>query len=295
MSKMKLYAGEEVVLFDTDQPLQKHRGKYSIVYRGHSLKTGEEVLVKRLRGITSLQDPSLKKYELLVRLRHPALQKVTGVGRGEKAVYVVMGYTEGTDLKQYLEKEGRFRDPRQAGQIIAGLLEGLEVYHQYRLIHTDIKPSNILLYEGRDGRPRGRLLDPGEALWLAQPLPAKKPFSLIYSPPEQVLGHIDLVGPASDIYSMGVVLWEMITGERPFRAAHPAAVMNLQLNQPLRKHRRIPAAVAEVIARAAAKKSFPRPPAWYPPGEVRSMLVEGIAARYPSATEFLRALQGALR
>ena len=283
MAEKRIETANDVVLFDDAQPLRKTRGKFSDVYSGRSLKTDSRVLVKRLHGITDAEDPSLRKYERLAQLRHPALQRVTGVAQKEGAIYVVMHYREGEDLKAYLARRGRFRDAAQGGRIILDLLDGLSYLHHHRFIHTDIKPANILLYEGRRGEMRGRLLDPGEVLWLEEPLPAKKPFSMIYSPPEQVLGFVDLICPASDIYSLGIVMWEMLTGRKPFQAPHPAAIINLQLNSLPEKKRHIPDEYFRIIRRATAKISLAKPPRYYLKEELKELVLKGIRQRYSAA------------
>jgi serine/threonine-protein kinase len=285
MAEKRIETANDVVLFDDAQPLRKTRGKFSAVYRGRSLKTDGEVLVKRLHGLSDVADPSLRKYERLTQLRHPALQRVSGVAQKEGGVYVVMQYREGEDLKAFLARRGRFRDSVQVLRIILDLLDGLAYLHHHHFIHTDIKPANILLYEGRRGEMRGRLLDPGEVLWLEEPLPSRKPFSMIYSPPEQVLGFPDLICPASDIYTLGVVMWEMMTGSKPFHAFHPAAILNLQVNTMLEKKRSIPQEVYHILSRASAKEPMPKPPRYYSSEELRALLLRGIRKRYPAAAE----------
>jgi len=291
MNGKRLETGNDVILFDPQSPLLEKRGKFSVVYLGRSLKTDGKVLVKRLRQGSGEDRHLLRKYELLTTIRHPALQRVTGaVAEGEE-LYVVMRYTEGEDVKNYLRRQGRMRDPGQVTFLAEELLLGLRYLHAAGWIHTDIKPSNILLYEGRDRRLHARLLDPGEAVTRQGDRPAKKPFAMIYSPPEQVLGAVELICEASDLYSLGVVMWEMLTGETPYRAAHPASLINQQLNVPLKKHRRIPKGMLSVIRKAAEKEPFPKPPARYSREERKQILLSGIRKRYQNAEEMLRALR----
>ncbi len=288
----RLVTGGDVILFDPQAPLQQQRGKFSVVYQGRSLRDDRKVLVKKLR---SAGDADLSRYGALATLRHPALQRVIGTAADGGNRYVVMRYTEGEDLKAHLRSQGRLRE-REVIPLVKDLLAGLHYLHAQGWIHADIKPSNILLYKKndkrRDQRLHARLLDPGEAVSLAGPCPAKKPFAMIYSPPEQVLGAVDLICEASDLYSLGVVMWEMLTGEPPFRAGHPASLINLQLNLPLKKKRRIPERMMPVIRKATAKEPFPKPPARYSREERREILLAGIRKRYRSAYEMLEEIEG---
>ena len=287
----RLVTGGDVILFDPQTPLQQQRGKFSVVYQGRSLRDDRKVLVKKLRNAG---EADLSRYEALATLRHPALQRVIGTAADGVDRYVVMRYSEGEDLKAYLRSKGRLRE-REVIPLVKDLLAGLHYLHAQGWIHTDIKPSNILLFKRakrRDQRLHARLLDPGEAVSLTGPRPAKKPFAMIYSPPEQVLGAVDLICEASDLYSLGVVMWEMLTGEPPYRAAHPASLINLQLNLPLKKKRHIPVRMMPVIRKATAKEPFPQPPARYSREERREMLLAGIRKRYRNAREMLEEMEG---
>ncbi len=289
MAKVRLSAGREEVLFDDSAPLQGGTGKFSVAFRGVSLRTGEAVLVKHLRREPSGGD----RYERLSALRHPALQRVVGLARHAGEPFLVMEYREGEDLKRYLSRHGRVREPHQALQWMLEVLGALSFLHDKRIVHADVKPSNLLVYEGYDGRRHMRLLDLDGVLFLDD-LPRRRlPFAMIYAPPEQVLGFTQLVAPASDLYSLGVVLWEMLSGRRPYGGGHPSAIINLQLNAPLPRDRRIPGPLGEIIARATAKQPFPRPPAYYSREEIEKILAEGIAARYANAAEMQQALRRA--
>ncbi len=288
----RLVTGRDVILFDPHTPLQQQRGKFSVVYQGRSLRDGRTVLVKKLRHAG---DADLSRYRALARMRHPALQRVIGTAADGGDRYVVMRFSEGEDLKSYLHSKGRLRE-REVIPLVKELLAGLHYLHAQGWIHTDIKPSNILLYNKndnrRDQRLHARLLDLGEAIPLTGPRPPQKPFAMIYSPPEQVLGAVALICEASDLYSLGVVMWEMLTGEPPFRAGHPASLINLQLNLPLKKKRHIPDPLMPVILKATAKEPFPQPPARYSREERREILLAGIRKRYRNAREMLEEMKG---
>ncbi len=286
----RLVTGRDVILFDPQTPLQEKRGKFSVVYWGRSLRTDREVLVKKLRDAG---EEALARYEALALLRHPALQRVTGTATDGGDRYVVMHYTEGEDLKAYLRSRGRLGE-EEVVPLVRDLLAGLHYLHAQGWIHTDIKPSNILLYKNdnkRHQRLHARLLDLGEAIPLKGSRPVQRPFAMIYSPPEQVLGAVDLICEASDLYSLGVVMWEMLTGEPPFRAGHPASLINLQLNLPLKKKRRIPERMMPVIRKATAKEPFPKPPARYSREERREILLAGIGKRYRNAREMMEEME----
>jgi len=285
MAAIRLHIGKTTVVFDDSRPLREKAGRFSRVYTGRTEWGDRKVLVKKLRHSKSLKESVPPFFPVLTTIRHPALQSVYGAVNHEGDIYVVSAFVEGTDLKQRLEKKGRFRDRSQVKRIVLDLLSGLDVLHTHRIIHADIKPANIIVREEKKGTLHAVLIDPGEAVHTSHLLPGKKPFALMYSPPEQVLGFTDLINASSDLYSLGVVIWEMLTGNRPFYASHPAGIINLQLNRPLKKLRTIPQNWFDVIARATAKSAFPKPPAYYSRREIRERLMTGQQQRYLSAEE----------
>lgn len=274
----------ESFVFDPEKPFAGRPGKNSVVWKGHNV-TGTPVVIKKLRGFMDPEHLLLNKYQKMSGWFHPALPKIYGLCNDSEGVYAIHEYIEGIDLKTWLQNKGRFTEPAVVKKIALDLLEALQVMHELQLIHTDIKPANIILKA--DGKsPAGAvLIDPGEALDLSVPLPAKKPFPMVYGAPEQVLGMVDLICPATDIYALGVVLWEMFTGEKPFSHTHPAKLINLQLNRPLQQDDRIPAGWWPVLEQATAKTVLPRPPAWYSPLQLREMIRAGQGKRFQTAAQ----------
>ncbi len=291
MSLTRLNIGKTAVLFDDKQPVREKSGKFSLVFTGVLELSGTKVLVKKLRGYHSTEEEGLSKYVRIGKVRHPALQKIYGITYQDGDVYLVSRFVEGTDLKQWLREKGRLRNVAEIKSVALDLLEGLSAFHSHGIIHTDIKPANIILQEGREGLLHAVLIDPGEAVQKDIPPAERKPFALIYGAPEQVLGFNDLINETSDLYSLGVVLWEMFTGETPFYTSHPAAIINLQLTHPLKKDRRIPDDWHGVIAKATSKTIFPKPPGWYSRAELHRILINGQRQRYPSAAAMAEAVK----
>ena len=108
----------------------------------------------------------------------------------------------------------------------------------------------------------------------------KVPFSLIYSPPEQVLNHNELVNASSDIYALGITLYELLTNEKPFESSHPEAIMRLQISSALPENRKIPTELFSILNKATAKHHFKLPPNKYHSEEIKKLLKSGQDARY---------------
>jgi serine/threonine protein kinase len=206
---------------------QLGEGGMATVYKAFDARLERDVAIKIIRTdqfAPAVLERILKRFEreakALARLTHPNIVGVIDYGEHEGAPYLVMPYLPGGTLKQYLGKPMPWQD---AVHILLPVAQALEYAHEHNIIHRDIKPSNILLTE--KGQPM--LSDFGIAKILESDETATLTGTGVgvgtpeYMAPEQWTGH---AGLQSDIYSLGVVFYELITGRKPYVADTPAAI-----------------------------------------------------------------------
>lgn len=194
------------------------RGGFGKVWRATDTVLDRTVAVKVAHNVGNEQrdfDAFIREARTAARLKHPNVVTVHEVGRRGDRVFIVSDFVEGLTLKQW--KEIRGVDPRKAAEICSKI--ALAVYHAHEagIVHRDLKPSNVLM--GKDDEPF--VTDFG----IAKRMEGDATFSVdgrivgtpAYMSPEQARGDSKNVGPRSDIYSIGVILFELLTGDLPFR------------------------------------------------------------------------------
>lgn len=247
-------------------------GGMSRVFRATQRSLRRQVGVKMMRR-ELLQEQALEERFTaegiaLAALRHPNIVSVLDVGRTDDGqLYMIMEYVDGGDLRQLLEREGRL-PVAECLTLGAQLLSGLAEAHGSGIIHRDIKPSNVLVAALKDGSRIMKLVDFGIAK-LVQPrsgAAATRHGVVVGTPgymaPEQLLGME--VSAASDLYAFGIVLFEMLTGRRPFVARDEFELAQLTMLTPAPRLRELldqpgPAGLDELIAALLAKNPKDRP------------------------------------
>ena len=204
------------------------------VYRALDTETGVAVAIKHLRRDTTLRDPRsvsrfLREGEALRRLDHPNIVKLLATVTEGEDHYLVMELVSGGSLEDLLRSRHEPVQISRIAGIVLDLSDALARAHQMDIVHRDLKPSNVLIAD--DGTPR--LSDFGVAYVVG----AER-----ISTPDGILGTLDYVSPESlrgedldgraDIWSLGVLLFEMLTGRRPFASAHAAATLQAVLGSP---------------------------------------------------------------
>ncbi len=239
-------------------------GGMAVVYKAYDTHLEHEVAVKviRLDNLPrNAEERALKRFEreakAVARLDHPNLVKVTDYGEYEGNPYLVMPYVPGGTLKEYL-KDHVLVDWREAASILLPVAQALAYAHEQGLIHRDVKPSNILL--SAKGWPM--LTDFGVAKVVDDEMTQDLTGTSAtvgtpeYMAPEQVMSKT--VDHRADIYALGVVFYEMVTGRRPYEADTPMAVLVKHASAPLPRPRDLlpglPDGVEHVLLKALAKQ-----------------------------------------
>lgn len=240
-------------------------GGMATVFKAYDTRLGRYVALKVMRPLATPQPALMRRFELearaLASLAHPAIVRVLDYGEHDGWPYLVLEMTPGGTLRDWLPPgpDGSARPLawREAARFLLPIARALEFAHQRGIIHRDVKPGNILLTES--GQPM--LSDFG----IAKTFENEGTTDLTavgvrlgtpeYMSPEQCLGQP--VDYRTDIYSLGAVFYEMVTGRKPFTADSPMAVMHRQIYDPLPPPRRanpgLPPAVEDVLYRAMAK------------------------------------------
>ncbi|MEX2173175.1 MAG: serine/threonine-protein kinase [Pirellulaceae bacterium] len=209
------------------------RGGMGVVYRAQQGSLGREVAVKMiLRGQLASQADRERfeaEAQAAAKLDHPGIVPVYEVGEIDGRPYFSMKHVCGTTLAQRLA-DGPL-PPREAAVLLAKIARAIHFAHMRGVLHRDLKPSNILLDEA--GEPH--VTDFGLAKQMSGGETLTKTGAVLGTPaymaPEQAAGARGQVGPRSDVYSLGVMLYHMLTGRPPFQAASPAEMVMLVLEQ----------------------------------------------------------------
>ena len=245
-------------------------GGMAYVYKAYDNIEKRWVAIKILKEELAGNSDFLRRFrnesKAIAVLSHPNIVKVYDVSFGDRIQYIVMEYIDGITLKQYIEQQGEIKW-REALYFTVQILRALQHAHEKGIIHRDIKPQNIMLLE--DGTIK--VTDFGIARFSqaeTQTMTDKAIGSVHYIAPEQARG--GYINDKADIYSVGVMLYEMLTGQLPFVADNAVSVAIMQMQAeptpPSRINPSIPKGLEEITMHAMEKNP---------------------AQRFPSATDML--------
>jgi len=235
------------------------RGAMGIIFRGEHVKDGRVVALKVL-PLQMVQDPSeverfRREIETVTGLTHPNIVRILAFGQDDDFYYYAMEFLEGRSLRELIHDRGHL-SPFYAAEIIRDAANGLSYAHKHGVIHRDVKPSNLMIC--KDGQVK--IVDFGLAFHKSSPNLTATGLSLgtpAYMSPEQIEGGRAEVTERSDVYSLGVTLFEAVTGRRPYEGDnHYDVLKKVLFDQPLtalEANAAVPSALSTIIARAMAK------------------------------------------
>jgi WD40 repeat protein/DNA-binding SARP family transcriptional activator len=231
-------------------------GAFGVVYRAIQPKVHRDVAVKAIHPNQANDPDFIRRFEaeaqFIARLEHPHVVPLYDYWREPGGAYLVMRFLRGGNLAEALD--GGAFEPERAARMLDQVGGALASAHRQGVVHQDVKPSNILL----DEEGNAYLADFGIAKDVAayeRTEPGAVKGSLLYLAPEQIRG--ETITPRTDVYALGVVLYEVLVGEHPFADVADLAVYERRLREPLppARHQRkdLPPGVDDVIATATAK------------------------------------------
>ena len=268
------------------------RGGMGVVYRAYDLRLKRLVAIKliapELSENASFRERFLAETELAASLEHPNVVPIHDAGEVDGQLYIAMRYVEGGELRSLLQRDERL-EPARAVAICGQIAAALDAAHSRGLVHRDVKPSNVLL----DENEHVYLADFGLSRQLEDPgVPGERGLSLgtpAYAAPEQIEG--GEVDGRADVYSLGCVLYECLTGEPPYSRDSDLAVLWAHLQEPPPKASeldpRLPADLDTVVATALAKEPGERPATC---GELVSAAQEALGLHRPVTIRDRKAL-----
>ena len=256
---MPLIAGTKIDSYEIVAPIGA--GGMGEVYRARDTSLKRTVAIKvildKLTADNEARERFLREARAMATVEHPHLVRIYSFGESEGMVYLVMEYVEGENLADRLRRLGKLQID-EALQIVRQIAEGLEAAWERGIVHRDIKPSNILI----DTKDRVRVADFG----LAKPAEVLNEETLLtqasaivgtphYLSPEQA--RAEKVDFRSDIYSLGILLYEMLAGSPPFNGSSPVVVVAHHLNSPIPQLRdkrpEVPAGLIRLVEQMTEK------------------------------------------
>lgn len=238
-------------------------GGMGVVYKAWQRRLDRFVAIKMIRS-GSTDAKTLARFrteaEAVARLHHPNIVQVHEVGTLSGQPYMVLEYVEGSSLDKDLR--GEPMPPKRAAERMLVLAQALQAAHERGILHRDLKPANILL----DAQGAPKIADFGLAKRMDADSGQSRSGDLIGTPsymaPEQAAGRVGELGPATDVYALGAILYELLTGRPPFRGPTVIAtldqVVNLDPVRPSQLQPAIPTDLETICLHCLRKHSFRR-------------------------------------
>ena len=247
----------ELLTGEDGKPIELGRGAMGITYKAFDVNLRCPVTLKviseRYLGDESIRLRFLREARAAAKVRHANVASVFHLGRSSGDYFYAMEFVEGETLESLIKRSGRL-EVKLALEIVSQVVAGLEAVHEQNLVHRDIKPTNIMVRLKDEGRVTAKIIDLGLAKGASEPgtesaisTPGAFAGTPEFASPEQFAGvQVDI---RSDLYSLGVTLWEMLTCTAPFRGT-PSEVMHQHQHAslPLEQLEDVPQPVVVLLA-----------------------------------------------
>lgn len=259
--------GKRIGNYVIDRPLG--RGGMAVVFVAKHPTLGREVAVKFLKpalhGDLEMAERFLQEAKVTATLAHPNVVEILDFGEFERRPYYMMELLQGEDLRAKL-RDNRQRPYREVVSYLEQICDALDAAHKVGVVHRDLKPDNIFVI---DEEPlKVKVMDFGVAKAVGEPRIGQTLHGQVlgtptHMAPEQALGHIERISPLTDLYALGVIAFEMLTGQLPFIAESALMVLSMHIRDPVPSIRalapEVPKRIAELVESCMAKEPSNRP------------------------------------
>lgn len=262
--------------FDINNPIRQ-RGKNGVVWKGICIENQSNVIIKWHKA----------KPHFTPTYLHESIQYLIEEIEHDSKAFRVYNYLDGIDLQSIFENPSKkWKNTEFIVQKWIQTLEVLDVLHSNKILHTDIKLSNILYNSEKDTI---QIIDMDSSQHF--PLEKTAQRTYIFSSPEQYLGYKEIMGPWSDIFSSGICFYSMVKRELPYPLTHPALIEQKQLAFALENIGGINEDLNQVFQKCCLKPSFPIPPLQNSASNNIKPILESITKRYTSCQDLISALR----
>jgi hypothetical protein len=267
------------------------RGGMGVVYLAHHTRLRRPAAVKVIRSGAAATPEQVARFrteaEAVAAVRHPNVIQVFETGEHEHSAWIALEYVPGGTLRERLN--GRPLPPREAARLMAGVARGAAAAHERGIVHRDLKPGNVLLAGPDSGDPAGGPVPKVTDFGLAKLGDSSEHLTQTgmaigtphYMAPEQTIGQV--AGPATDVYAIGAMLYECLTGRPPFDAVEQLALLNQVARQPPVPVRRLQPSVPRDLETVCLKCLEKEPARRYPSAAALADDLDRFLAGRPTA------------
>lgn len=267
--------------------------KFNEVFRVEHKTTGASGICKRLQKTARNEHlwPLLRQ-EARLSFTEPGLPQTLLYEENDQEIVLIRNFQQGIPLDVFWKQVPRKERIGFIKSLVEKLVPVFGVLRQKEIVHCDIKPSNIII-DGNTADFNASLIDFGMAVVKEDPIARKTLFALGYSAPELILNKLSLVDHTTDIFALGISIWQLFAGTLPLMHANPGIMTNLQITHPLPEHRTIPKEIFKILQQMCVKHSFQKPPHHLEDAVVEQYLKAAMEKRFQSLHEVSAALQQA--
>ncbi|HOE03803.1 MAG TPA: protein kinase [Bacteroidales bacterium] len=267
------------------------KGRFALVYPALMMPEKKKVICKQLHPGLVGNDENRFRFllEASVQTDSDTIVKNLDLIANDDGLFLIQEYVEGIDMHNYLASM-RISKQRRETEVIKltlSILNSLIPLHEAGYIHCGLKPSSILVTRpptAENDFPEVKLIDlylcQSNKLIPPQNTSPRTPYNIKYSAPELLLRHNNLVNPSTDLFSLGILLFEYVAGVAPHKFTNPIQMVQMQVSAPIPSHDHISDRLMSVILKACEKPAFRQAPGAYSHQQARELIAESMQYRY---------------